>query len=93
MFRYTKQVLSGSLAVLELETIVDGKYVNGVDIVRCDESGQIVELPGGAVPRRRWARPPFCGLRWDNRVRVMLRPLHAVETVHERMAAVLDSLS
>ena len=69
MFRYTKQVLSGSLAVLELETIVDGEYVNGVDIIRCDESGQIVEL------------------------RVMLRPLQAVETVHERMAAVLDSLS
>jgi hypothetical protein len=46
-FRYTKQVLSGSLAVLELETIVDGKYVNGVDIIRCDESGQIVELREG----------------------------------------------
>ena len=69
VFHYTKQVLSGSLAVLEFETIVDGKYVNGVDIIRCDESGQIVEF------------------------RVMLRPLQAVETVHKRMAAALDSRS
>src|SRR3954451_960783 len=32
-FRYTKQVLDGDLAVLEFETTVDGKYVNGVDII------------------------------------------------------------
>jgi hypothetical protein len=43
-FRYTKQVVSGDTAVLEFETSVDGKYVNGVDIVRCDDSGRIVEF-------------------------------------------------
>jgi hypothetical protein len=43
-FRYTKQVLAGDLAVLEFETTVDGKYVNGVDIIRCDDSGRIVEF-------------------------------------------------
>jgi ketosteroid isomerase-like protein len=43
-FRYTKQVLSGDVAVLEFETSLDGKYVNGVDIIRCDESGRIVEF-------------------------------------------------
>ena len=32
-----------SLAVLEFETSVDGKHVNGVDIVRCDDEGRIVE--------------------------------------------------
>src|SRR4051794_25505618 len=37
-FRYTKQVLAGDLAVLEFETTVDGKYVNGVDIIRCDDA-------------------------------------------------------
>ena len=37
-FRYTKQVLSGDTAVLEFETSVEGKYVNGVDIVRCDDA-------------------------------------------------------
>jgi len=43
-FRYTKQVLSGDTAVLEFETTVEGKYVNGVDIIRCDDDGQIVEF-------------------------------------------------
>jgi hypothetical protein len=43
-FRYTKQVLSGDTAVLEFETSVAGKYVNGVDIVRCDDAGRIVEF-------------------------------------------------
>lgn len=65
VFRYTKQVLAGDVAVLEFETTVDGKYVNGVDIIRCDDAGLIVEL------------------------RVMLRPLQAVNVVHERMRALL----
>jgi ketosteroid isomerase-like protein len=43
-FRYTKQVLSGDTAVLEFETTVDGRYVNGVDIIRCDDAGRIVEF-------------------------------------------------
>lgn len=43
-FRYTKQVVSGDTAVLEFETAVDGKYVNGVDIIRCDDDGRIVEF-------------------------------------------------
>ena len=43
-FRYTKQVLSGDVAVLEFETTVEGKYVNGVDIIRCDDDGRIVEF-------------------------------------------------
>jgi hypothetical protein len=43
-FRYTKEVLAGDVAVLEFETTVDGKYVNGVDIIRCDDSGRIVEF-------------------------------------------------
>ena len=43
-FRYTKQVLDGDTAVLEFETEVDGTFVNGVDIVRCDDAGRIVEF-------------------------------------------------
>jgi len=43
-FRYTKQVVAGDTAVLEFETTVQGKYVNGVDIVRCDDAGRIVEF-------------------------------------------------
>ncbi len=43
-FRYTKTVMSGDVAVLEFETTVEGKYVNGVDIIRCDDKGRIVEF-------------------------------------------------
>ncbi|MGY1747544.1 nuclear transport factor 2 family protein [Blastococcus sp. SYSU D00695] len=43
-FRYTRQVLSGDTAVLEFETDLDGRYVNGVDVIRCDEAGRIVEF-------------------------------------------------
>lgn len=60
-FRYTKQVLGGDTAVLEFETSLDGKDVNGVDIVRCDDAGRIVEF------------------------RVMMRPLQAIQAVHEAM--------
>lgn len=68
-FHYTKQVVAGDTAVLEFETEVQGKYVNGVDIIRCDASGRIVEF------------------------RVMVRPLQAVNVVHEQMKAMLESLA
>src|SRR5262249_38493480 len=64
-FRYTKPVMSGDTAVLEFETTVDGKYVNGVDIIRCNDAGRIVEF------------------------RVMIRPLQAINLVHQQMAAAL----
>lgn len=67
-FRYTKQVLDGDTAVLEFETTVEGKYVNGVDIIRCDDAGKIVEI------------------------RVMLRPLQAVNLVHAQMKAALEQM-
>ena len=43
-FRYTKKVLAGDTAVLEFETTIEGKYVNGVDIIRCNDAGRIVEF-------------------------------------------------
>lgn len=43
-FRYTKQVIAGDTAVLEFETTVEGTYINGVDIIRCDDDGRIVEF-------------------------------------------------
>ena len=43
-FRYTKTVLAGDTAVLEFETTVEGKYVNGVDIIRGNAEGRIVEF-------------------------------------------------
>ena len=43
-FRYTKEVLAGNTAVLEFETTVEGKYVNGVDIITCNDAGKIIEF-------------------------------------------------
>jgi hypothetical protein len=43
-FRYTKKVLAGDTAVLEFETSIGGKYVNGVDIIRCNDQGRIIEF-------------------------------------------------
>ena len=68
-FHYTKSVISGDTAVLEFETTMEGKYVNGVDIIRCNDKGHIIEF------------------------RVMIRPLQAVNLVHQQMAAMLDSMS
>jgi hypothetical protein len=67
-FQYTKTVLSGDTAVLEFETSIDGKYVNGVDIIVCNDEGRIVEF------------------------RVMIRPLQAVNLVHQQMKATLERM-
>lgn len=43
-FHYTKQVMSGNQAVLEFETEMGGKFVNGVDIITCNAEGRITEF-------------------------------------------------
>jgi hypothetical protein len=43
-FRYVKEVVAGNHAMLEFETSMDGKYVNGVDIITCDDDGKITEF-------------------------------------------------
>ena len=43
-FHYTKEILDGHHAVLEFETTVEGKYVNGIDMITCDDNGKIVEF-------------------------------------------------
>ncbi len=43
-FHYVKEILDGHHAVLEFETTVDGKHVNGVDIITCDDDGMITEF-------------------------------------------------
>lgn len=67
-FRYTKEVLAGNQAVLEFETSLAGKYVNGVDIITCNDEGLIVEF------------------------RVMIRPLQAINLVHEQMRRQLEAM-
>ena len=43
-FGYTKVIAQGHHAMLEFETTVEGKYVNGVDILTCDDDGMITEF-------------------------------------------------
>ena len=51
--------------MLEFETEIDGILVNGVDIIKWNNDGKIVEF------------------------KVMLRPLKAINLIHERMGAML----
>jgi hypothetical protein len=43
-FRYIKKIVSGNHATLEFETTMGGKYVNGVDIITCNDEGKITEF-------------------------------------------------
>ena len=64
-FRYVREIIGPSDAMLEFETEIDGVLVNGVDIIRWNDAGQVIEF------------------------KVMIRPLKAVNLIHERMGAML----
>jgi hypothetical protein len=67
-FRYAREIRQGHDAMLEFESDVDGTYVNGVDIIHCDDDGLITEF------------------------KVMVRPLKAINLLHEQMRAALERL-
>ena len=64
-FRYVREIIGPSDAMLEFETEIDGVLVNGVDLIKWNNANQIIEF------------------------KVMLRPLKAVNLIHERMGAML----
>ena len=64
-FRYVREVVGDSDAVLEFETEIDGIIVNGVDMIRWNEDGKITEF------------------------KVMIRPLKAVNLIHQKMGEML----
>jgi hypothetical protein len=66
-FRYVREIVGESDAMLEFETEIDGILVNGVDVIRWNDTGQIVDF------------------------KVMLRPLKAINLIHQKMAAMLQS--
>ena len=66
-FRYVREIVGPSDAMLEFETEIDGIVVNGVDLLRWNEAGRIIEF------------------------KVMLRPLKAIQLVHQRMAELLQA--
>jgi hypothetical protein len=43
-FRYVREIVGESDAMLEFETVIDGIQVNGVDIIRWNEAGRITEF-------------------------------------------------
>ncbi|MGH1471068.1 MAG: nuclear transport factor 2 family protein [Cellvibrionaceae bacterium] len=43
-FHYVREVLDRDNAVLEFEVDIEGIAVNGVDIIKCDDAGKIVEF-------------------------------------------------
>jgi hypothetical protein len=43
-FRYVREIVGPSDAMLEFETQVDGILVNGVDIIKWNDAGQIVDF-------------------------------------------------
>lgn len=64
-FRYVREIVGTHDAMLEFETEIDGVLVNGVDIMKWNDEGRIVEF------------------------KVMLRPLKAINLIHEKMGAML----
>jgi ketosteroid isomerase-like protein len=66
-FRYVREITGPSDAMLEFETEIDGVQVNGVDLIRWNDAGLIVDF------------------------KVMVRPLKAINLIHQRMAAMLQA--
>ena len=64
-FRYVREIASERDAVLEFQVEIDGIGVNGVDMIKWDDEGKIVEF------------------------KVMIRPLKAINLIHQKMAAML----
>ncbi len=65
-FRYVRDLADEDQAALEFVVDIDGVMVNGIDLIRWDAAGRIIEF------------------------KVMLRPLKAINLVHEKMAAMLQ---
>jgi hypothetical protein len=66
-FHYVRELRAERDAVLEFELELDGISINGVDMIKWNDAGKIVEF------------------------KVMLRPLKAVNLIHQKMAAVLQA--
>lgn len=43
-FRYVREIVGAHDAVLEFETTVDGIVINGVDLIRWNDAGQITDF-------------------------------------------------
>ena len=67
-FRYEREIVGEQDALLEFSTEIDGILINGIDLIRWNEAGRIVDF------------------------KVMVRPLKAVNLLHQRMGEMLEKL-
>tara|TARA_B100000029_G_scaffold514459_1_gene617401 strand:- start:2883 stop:3311 length:429 start_codon:yes stop_codon:yes gene_type:complete len=67
-FKYTKEIIGETSALLEFETEMEGIYINGVDILSWNKEEKITEF------------------------KVLVRPLQAVNMLHQKMQAMLENL-
>ena len=66
-FRYVRELKAERDAVLEFQVTIDGISVNGVDMIKWNDEGRIIEF------------------------KVMLRPLKAINLIHQKMGALLQA--
>ena len=64
-FRYIRELTGPHDAALEFQVEVEGISVNGIDLIKWDDEGKIVEF------------------------KVLIRPLKAINLIHQKMAAML----
>ncbi|WP_288904192.1 nuclear transport factor 2 family protein [uncultured Sneathiella sp.] len=64
-FKYVREIVGSTDAVLEFTTTIDGIVINGVDLIQWGEDGRITDF------------------------KVMIRPLKAINLVHQKMAELL----
>ena len=67
-FTYVREVIGERDAVLEFQVEIDSILVNGVDMIKCDDEGKIIEF------------------------KVMVRPLKAVNLIHQKMMLMLERM-
>jgi len=66
-FKYVREVVGPRDAVLEFQVDIDGIFVNGVDMIKWDDEGKIVDF------------------------KVLIRPLKAINLIHQKMGAMLQA--
>jgi SnoaL-like domain len=66
-FHYVRELTGPHDAVLEFQVTIDGIAVNGVDMLKWNDAGQITEF------------------------KVMVRPLKAINLIHQKMGAMLQA--
>ena len=67
-FKYVREIAGPRDALLEFVTEIDGIQINGVDLIRWDDAGYIVDF------------------------KVMVRPLKAINILHQQMGELLQRL-